>query len=213
MEKDRISLCSLYGTDGRFVKFLNMTGRTIVLSSRLRRPITGKCLWSAGIVIPNGESFTWKFLGESATIFEDYFLVMPEPYLAARQQGLAWVAEYLDQAWLQDPGGGPTFDTREGPLLLSSLPYLHHGDTVSVVIRRTDKSAPSLERLVGDRAVKEAIKIDSDIPHLVKKHLILLNRKYEDLSHQLIPSCQSCNEIHIFNLKWEKMENFFIKET
>ena len=77
--------------------------------------------------------------GESATIFEDYFLVMPEPYLAARQQGLAWVAEYLDQAWLQDPGGGPTFDTREGPLLLSSLPYLHHGDTVSVVIRRTDK--------------------------------------------------------------------------
>ena len=29
----------------------------------------------------------------------------------------------------------------------------------------------------------------------------------------LIPSCQSCNEIHIFNLKWEKMENFFIKET
>ena len=77
--------------------------------------------------------------GESATIFEDYFLVLPEPYLAARQQGLAWVAEYLDQAWLQDPGGGLTFNTREGPLLLSSLPYLHHGDTLSVVIRRTDR--------------------------------------------------------------------------
>ena len=54
------SLCSLYGTDGRFVKFQNVTGnngvktnlnvlnktlfvgRTIVLSSRLRKPNTGR---------------------------------------------------------------------------------------------------------------------------------------------------------------------------
>ena len=38
------SLCSLYAEDGRHVKFLNLTGRTVILSARSWKP-SGKVKW------------------------------------------------------------------------------------------------------------------------------------------------------------------------
>ena len=36
------------------------------------------------------------FIGQSALIYEDYFLLMPEPYLTARDQRFEWLVDYLD---------------------------------------------------------------------------------------------------------------------
>ena len=78
------------------------------------------------------------FLGESASIFEDYFLLMPDPYLLARRNRLEWVAEYLDQELCREEDI-ITFNNQEGPLALASAPYLGPGEAVTIALRRRDK--------------------------------------------------------------------------
>ena len=87
--------------------------------------LLGGELWSAGIVIGNGDTFIWKFLGdenfqnlqsfitppylpalntchvflflgESASVFQDYFLMMPDSYLTSYQNSFQWIADYVD---------------------------------------------------------------------------------------------------------------------
>ena len=64
MNKENFRLCSLYDEESRFIHFHNFTGRTVILSSRTKPELnSSKYLWSCGVVIPNGGSFVWKFLG------------------------------------------------------------------------------------------------------------------------------------------------------
>ena len=83
-------------------------------------------------------NFQLNYSGESASIFEDYFLLMPDPYLKARRNRLEWVAEYLDQELCQE-GDVVTSNSQEGPLALASTPYLGPGEELRIALRRSDK--------------------------------------------------------------------------
>ena len=96
-----------------FVEFntlIGVSGRQVLLSSKSFKQ--GKYFWSAGIVIDINSDFTWKFLGDSfsniinkiidclgdsSSIFEDYFLLLPESYNSARSNQLQFLAEYVDE--------------------------------------------------------------------------------------------------------------------
>ena len=57
-------LCKLFGDDGRFVEFLNLTGRPVRLTSRLQMENFSNMAWSTTILIPEGGKHVWRFLGK-----------------------------------------------------------------------------------------------------------------------------------------------------
>ena len=63
-EEDEVFLCKLFGDDGRFVEFINMTGRPIRLTSRLQMRNFSNMAWSTTIIIPHDGKHLWRFLGE-----------------------------------------------------------------------------------------------------------------------------------------------------
>merc|ERR1712243_420677 len=74
-EEDEVFLCKLFGDDGRFVEFINMTGRPIRLTSRLQMRNFSSMAWSTTIILPQGGKHLWRFLGESPNL-SLYFLSM-----------------------------------------------------------------------------------------------------------------------------------------
>ena len=122
-------LCTLFEEDGRFVKFINRTGKQIVCwiqysdwsirktSSSIKQILQTRQIflvswyrhrhqlwfhlevfrWFFLIVINNIISISSHCLGDSSTIFEDYFLLLPESYNSARSNQLQFHAEYVDE--------------------------------------------------------------------------------------------------------------------
>ena len=62
--EDDLYLCKLFGDDGRFVEFLNLTGRPVRLTSKLQVENFSNMVWSTTIIIPQGGKHMWRFLGE-----------------------------------------------------------------------------------------------------------------------------------------------------
>lgn len=57
-------LCKLFGDDGRFVEFLNLTGRPVRLTSRLQMENFSNMAWSTTILMQEGGKHMWRFLGK-----------------------------------------------------------------------------------------------------------------------------------------------------
>ena len=62
-EEEEVYLCKLFGDDGRFVEFVNLTGRPVRLTSRLKLENFSNAAWYTTIIIPEGGKHVWRFLG------------------------------------------------------------------------------------------------------------------------------------------------------
>merc|ERR1711872_214555 len=113
-------LCKLFGDDGRFVEFINLTGRPVRLTSRLQMENFSNMAWSTTIIIPKCGKHVWRFLGESPNLSLYFLSMLPDPYMLAKRNNYKWTAEYLDTREKEEI----TFDNREGPLSLSMLEEL-----------------------------------------------------------------------------------------
>ena len=67
-ETEKMYLCKLFGDDGRFVEFVNLTGRPVRLTSRLQVENFSNMTWSTTIIIPEGGKHVWRFLGDIHSI-------------------------------------------------------------------------------------------------------------------------------------------------
>ena len=206
-KSDNLSICQLYSDDARFVKFINWTGKTVILVSRCWRQ--GRCYWSAGVIIRNSDTFVWRFLGESALVHQDYFYLMPDPYHCARHSRFEWFVDYLDSDSSEEHF---TLNSQEGPFLLSSLPSMSRGDSIDVVIRRKDKTVSTLENLCECElsSVTQEQPGVSLLPRLISLELKMMKRKFDQVNNCKLNPCSMCNEIHLFNLRLTKHENFFV---
>ena len=62
-DEEEVYLCKLFDDEGRFVEFVNLTGRPVRLTSRLQMESFSNMAWSTTIIIPDGIKHVWKFLG------------------------------------------------------------------------------------------------------------------------------------------------------
>merc|ERR1711988_495671 len=202
--KTQLRLCSLFQEDGRFITFVNRTGRPVILSSKSWKD--GRYFWSAGILINVNCSFTWRFIGNFSSMFEDYFLLLPESYDAARTSELQFLAEYLGDDAGEDME--ITFNEEIGPLKLVSMRYLTNRESATVILKRRDKSLPRVVDIIQDRLARGEI-ITEDIPLTLARNIQHLRRKLETIENNLLSPCQHCHQIHIYNVRQSKMENYF----
>merc|ERR1739838_925097 len=75
-------LCEMFGEEGRFVEFVNQTGRAVRLVSRLEVVAMPSQAWTSRLPLPAATRHTWRFLGHDVafplfpmpgTAGQDYF--------------------------------------------------------------------------------------------------------------------------------------------
>jgi len=196
-EEEDVFLCKLFGDDGRFVKFANLTGRTVRLTSRLQMENFLNMAWSTTIIIPEGGRHVWRFLGDSANVFEDFLFLLPEPYNLARQNSFEWVVEYIDSQELDTV----TFDFLEGPLRLNTMKTLQPQETSEVILRRKDRAVTPLNKLAKDVIIKKVTQSCEhiscmDFPKTLEEEVISLSNDYQEIEKNKQDPCSRCKEIH-----------------
>lgn len=194
---DEAKLCSLYGSQSRFVNFTNGTGRVVMLTSRLQLDRLRGQAWSTSRFLPPRSSCSWRFLGDDlAGPALAALSLLPDPWSLARENTYLWTCTFVDTAETQPV----TFDGTQGPLDLQSLEELGPGETAGVVLRR--EGMASLATLCLDRIVTEfggfVEGLDStDLPSVLKQQLLNLSRDYEEMKQKQPEACSSCQEIHL----------------
>ena len=182
MEEKDEALCSLYGSECRFVRFRNMTGRPIRVSSRLQLLHLGHQAWCSSRLLLPGAVATWRFLGEDTGQPELSSLsILPDPYTLSRTNSYTWTAAFLDSTDQEQP----RFGDKPGTLSLKALRELGPGEEEEVVVRR--RGMVGLATLCRDtlvvadgEAARVAEKVQnlqpSDLPNSLKKELLTLLR-------------------------------------
>ena len=182
MEERAEALCSLYGSQCRFVRFRNQTGRPIRVSSRLQLVHLGHQAWCSSRLLLPGSVATWRFLGEDtgqpvlATLS-----ILPDPYTLSRDNSYTWTATFLDSTDQEQI----MFGDKPGTLNLKTLRELGPGEEEEVVVRRSGVvglatlSRDALVMADGEGAhVAEKVENlqPSDLPDALKKELLTLLR-------------------------------------
>merc|ERR1711981_422632 len=196
-EEEEVFLCKLFGDDGRFVEFINLTGRPVRLTSRLQMENFSYMAWSTTFIIPQGGKHVWRFLGESPKLSLYFLSMLPDPYLLARKNSYKWVAEYLDTKDQE----GITFDNTEGPLMLDMLEEQLPLETITIRLRRKGEATPMLHKLAMDAIVRNSTATElgssmEDIPRTLVEELLLLRKDYEEIEKRKLDPCKRCQEIH-----------------
>merc|ERR1711892_1067160 len=184
-EEEEVYLCKLFGDDGRFFEFINLTGRPVRLTSRLQMENYSNMAWSTTIILPEGGKHVWRFLGESPNLSLYFLSLLPDPYLLARRNSYKWTAEYLDTR----EEGGITFDNMEGPLRLDGLKELLPRETATVRLRRKEEAIAPLQKLAKDAIVRNCVKTDEegswlDIPRTLQAELMVLRKDYKEIERR-----------------------------
>ena len=76
VEED-LYLCQLFGDDGRFVEFINLTGRPVRLTGRLQMRSFSNMAWSTTIIITQGGRHVWRFLGRFLKWLDSIHVSLP----------------------------------------------------------------------------------------------------------------------------------------
>merc|ERR1712083_1231314 len=167
------------GDDGRFVEFINLTGRPVRLTSRLQMENFSYMAWSTTIIIPQGGKHVWRFLGESPNLSLYFLSMLPDPYLLARKNSYYWTVEYLDT--LEEDS--ITFDDRMGTLRLDNIRELQAGETETVYLRREKEAVAPLRKLTLDKLVGVMPQTEGanwlEAPQTLQNELASLSKSYE----------------------------------
>jgi len=123
-------LCEMFGEEGRFVEFVNQTGRAVRLESRLEVAAMPSQAWTSRLPLPAAARHTWRFLGHDVAF---PLFLMPDPWELAKQNSYNWTAEFIDSC--QEQQGRITFDKEGEVLRLSALPDLKPQERTTVRIR------------------------------------------------------------------------------
>ena len=129
------SLCAaaashnIAGEEGRFVEFVNQTGRAVRLVSRLEVVAMPSQAWTSRLPLPAATRHTWRFLGHDVAF---PLFLMPDPWQLAKQNSYYWTAEFVDSC--QEQQVKITFDKEGEVLRLSALPDLKPQERTTVRI-------------------------------------------------------------------------------
>jgi len=198
VEED-LYLCQLFGDDGRFVEFINLTGRPVRLIGRLQMRSFSNMAWSTKIIILQGGRHVWRFLGDSANDLEDFLFFLPEPYNLARENSFKWVAEYLDSMEEAEV----TFNHKDGPLRLDTLELLPPRGKCEVRLRRKDRAVSALNSLTKDAIVAKRKDLSAEniscleFPKTLEEEVLSLKKDYADLEKVMKIMCRRCKELHL----------------
>jgi len=191
-------LCSLFGTDSRFVRFINDTGRPIRVTSRLQIHRLPNQAWSTTRLLLPGTGTTWRFLGDD--IPEPAMAVLallPDPYTLARENSYVWTADFVDSTETADI----LFNKKSGSLDLSSMRVLNPGEKLEVVLQRKEGVA-SLASLARDLLARLQLEVDNlpedHLPGNLKRGLVKLTKDYEEIDKPRLRACDRCQEEHVF---------------
>eukprot|EP00092_Neocalanus_flemingeri_P019410 GFUD01021024.1.p1 GENE.GFUD01021024.1~~GFUD01021024.1.p1 ORF type:complete len:207 (+),score=83.92 GFUD01021024.1:125-745(+) len=192
-DEEEAYLCKLFGEDGRFVEFVNLTGRPVRLTSRLQMDNFSNMAWSTTIIIPEGGRHVWRFLGDSPN-HSPYISMLPDPYNLARRNSYRWKVEYIDTQEEETI----TFDNMDGPLRLETMQELLPGETSQVMLRRKTSAVAPLHKLAKDAVVKVSPEDICwlDIPRTLQEQLSALSRDYQEMERSRVEPCGRCKEIH-----------------
>jgi len=196
-EEEEVYLCKLFGDDGRFVQFVNLTGRPVRLTSRLHMENFSNMAWSTTIIIPEGGKHVWRFLGDSQNLSLSFLSMLPDPYTLARRNSYRWTVEYIDS----QEDDNITFDNKEGPLSLQTMNDILPRETTQVMLRRRHCDVAPLRKLAKDAIVKSR-KVPADqmsfvnIPKILQEELAVLGKDYQEMERVKVDPCVRCGEIH-----------------
>lgn len=205
--------CENYGTDGRIIVFVNVTGRAVKLTSRLQIERYPHHCWSSWTFCLPFSSIRWRFHGESDNSPPGlhFFLVLPEPYALAVNNTYRWTASYLDtreneEIMFQDQ----TAFEKCGPLNLRDLPAIPPGGIKTILLTRKDKMIAPLRSLAMDSVVFDPnirsrdddedlldLKEKNVLPAQLVESLISLKRDHRMFWRHYIHPCTRCQEMHV----------------
>merc|ERR1712228_436072 len=189
-------LCKLFGDDGRFVEFVNLTSRPVRLTSRLQMESLSNMSWSTSVIIEQGQKHKWRFLGDSPNLSLYFLSMLPDPYSLARRNSYYWTVEYLDT--LEEDR--ITFDDRMGTLRLDNIRELQAGETETVYLRREKEAVAPLKKLTLDKLVGVKPQTEEgnwlEAPQTLQNELSLLSKSYEEIERKKWDPCKRCGEMH-----------------
>jgi len=190
-------LCSLFGSDSRFVRFTNDSGRPVRVTSRLQLDRLPNQAWSTTRLLLPGTDTTWRFLGDDMPEPAMAVLsLLPDPYTLARENSYVWTAHFVDST----EDASVLFNRKAGPLDLNSMKVLGPGERQEVVLQREEGIA-SLASLARDLLARLQLKVsslpDDHLPKTLKSGLLKLTRDYEEIDKPRARACDRCQEIHL----------------
>jgi len=190
-------LCKLFGTESRFIEFVNLTGRPVRLTSQLEMRNFANMRWSTRATIQPQASHTWRFLGDSPNLSLYFLTLLPDPYKLAFSNKYRWTVEYLDE----EADSKIRIHDQMGSLKLQDLEELGPGETTRVLIQNQDKEVCSLADILYDKISMTLGKGQQEVeatelPLSIKQKLNQLKRSYSEIWNATELPCLRCKEIH-----------------